>query len=67
MAVVVVGIIATSVMECICELIVLWPIPNAMVEFVKTFVDEDLGIAVGIMYWLDSTSTQYSFARAYLT
>jgi amino acid transporter len=52
--VVVVGIIATSVMECICELVVLWPIPNAMVEYVKTFVDEDLGIAVGIMYWSDS-------------
>jgi yeast amino acid transporter len=38
-------------MECICEMIVLWPIPNAMVEYVKTFVDEDLGTAVGVMYW----------------
>lgn len=50
-AVVVVGIIASAVMECICELVVLWPIPNAMVEYVKSFVDEDLGVAVGIMYW----------------
>ena len=50
-AVVVVGVIATAVMECICELVVLWPIPNAMVEYVKAFVDEDLGTAVGIMYW----------------
>jgi yeast amino acid transporter len=50
-AVVVVGTITTAVMECICELDVLWPVPNAMVQYVKAFVDEDLGIAVGIMYW----------------
>ena len=56
MAVVVVGIVAISVMECICELVILWPIPNAMVEYVKTFVDEDLGVAVGIMYWSGSTT-----------
>lgn len=50
-AVFVVGIVAIAVMECICEMVVLWPVPNAMVEYVKAFVDEDLGIAVGIMYW----------------
>ena len=63
----VVGVIATSVMECICELIVLWPIPNAMVEYVKTFVDEDLGIAVGVMYWLASTPTNSRLAYTDLT
>jgi yeast amino acid transporter len=50
-AVFVVGIIVIAVMEGICELINIWPIPNAMVEFVRSFVDEDLGIAVGILYW----------------
>lgn len=50
-AVFVVGIVATAVMECICELVILWPISNAMVEYVKAFVDEDLGIAVGVMHW----------------
>lgn len=50
-AVAVVGVVAIAVMEGICELIIRWPIPNAMVEFVRSFVDEDLGVAIGIMYW----------------
>lgn len=50
-AVAVVGVVATAVMEGIAEMIIRWPIPNAMVEFVKSFVDEDLGVAIGIMYW----------------
>ena len=50
-AVLVVGVVAISVMECISELVILWPIPNAMVEYVKAFVDEDLGTAIGVMYW----------------
>lgn len=50
-AVFVVGVIVIAVMEGICEFINIWPIPNAMVEFVRSFVDEDLGIAVGILYW----------------
>ncbi|KIX01307.1 uncharacterized protein Z518_09032 [Rhinocladiella mackenziei CBS 650.93] len=50
-AVFVIGIIVIAIMEGICELINIWPIPNAMVEFVRSFVDEDLGIAVGILYW----------------
>jgi hypothetical protein len=32
-------------------LIVMWPIPNAMMEFVAAFVDGDLAIVVGIAYW----------------
>jgi len=47
----VVGLIAFFVMEGICEMIVLWPIPNAMVEFVRTFVDEDLAVVIGVGYW----------------
>jgi len=46
-----VGLVSMFVMEGICEMIVLWPIPNAMVEFVRTFVDEDLAMAIGISYW----------------
>lgn len=48
----VVGFIAFCVMEGVCEMIVLWPIPNAMVEFVRTFVDEDLAVTIGVAYWL---------------
>jgi amino acid transporter len=50
-AFIVVGVVAICVMEGICEMINLWPMPNAMVEFVKTFVDPDLAIVVGVTYW----------------
>ena len=45
------GFVAICVMEGICEMIVLWPISNAMIEFVRAFVDKDLAIVVGIAYW----------------
>ncbi|KAF8533886.1 amino acid permease-domain-containing protein [Trichophaea hybrida] len=38
-------------MEGLSEMIGLWPIPNAMVEFVRAFVDYELGTVVGITYW----------------
>jgi len=46
-----VGSVAIAVMEGICEMIVLWPIPNAMVKFVRAFVDEELAKVVGVGYW----------------
>lgn len=52
-AFIVVGIIAICVMEGICEMIVLWPISNAMIEFVRAFVDPDLAIVVGFTYWYE--------------
>ncbi|KAL4975298.1 amino acid permease-domain-containing protein [Aspergillus desertorum] len=45
------GLLAWTVMQCIGELLALWPISGALVEFVAKFVDEDLGTAVGIAYW----------------
>lgn len=50
-AFVVVGVVAICVIEGICEMINLWPISNAMIEFVRAFVDEDLAIVVGFTYW----------------
>lgn len=47
----VMGLLAWMVMQCIGEMLILWPIPGALVEYVGAFVDEDLGIAVGIAYW----------------
>ena len=46
-----VGLIAICVMEGLSEMIVQWPIPNAMVAFVRDFVDKDLALAIGIAYW----------------
>jgi amino acid permease len=48
-------------MEGIAEMIGHWPIPNAMVEFVKAFVDKDLAIIVGFAYWY--TSPKFRVAR----
>jgi amino acid transporter len=47
----VVGFVAVCVMEGICEMINLWPISNAMIEFVRVFVDPDLAVVVGFTYW----------------
>lgn len=57
----IVGGIACCVMEGICEMIVLWPISNAMVEFVKAFVDKDLGFVVGLTYWVGDSDTTADF------
>ena len=51
LAFVVVGITAICVMECVSELVQMFPTPNAIVEFVRMFVDEDLAWVVGMAYW----------------
>ena len=38
-------------MEGISEFVQLFPAPNAVVEYVKAFVDEDLSWIVGFAYW----------------
>ncbi len=52
------GLISICVSECISELSQQFPAPNAIVEWVKTFVDEDLGWVIGIAYW-------YAFASQF--
>ena len=47
----VVGIVAICVMEGISEMIQMFPTPNALMEFVRAFVDEDLAWVVGVAYW----------------
>ena len=44
-------ILAWGVMQCITEMLSIWPIPGALVEFVRVFVDEDLALTVGVAYW----------------
>lgn len=47
----VMGLLAWLVMQCIGEMLALWPISGALVEYVGVFVDKQLGTAVGIAYW----------------
>jgi len=51
LSVIAIGFVAIFVSECISELSQQFPAPNAIVEYVKTFVDKDLGWVVGIAYW----------------
>jgi len=53
LSVVVIGIVAICVSECIAELTQQFPVYNAIVEYVRVFVDEDLGWVIGIAYWYD--------------
>lgn len=46
-----VGLLAWAVMQCITELLCIWPIPGALNVYVSEFVDVELGIATGIAYW----------------
>ena len=47
----IVGVTAICVMEGISEMIQMFPTPNAIMEFVRVFVDEDLAWVVGVAYW----------------
>ena len=54
-----VGILAWAVMQCITEMLCIWPVPGALSVYVSKFVDEELGIAVGIAYWYVSRKTHF--------
>ncbi|KAK4444116.1 amino acid permease-domain-containing protein [Podospora aff. communis PSN243] len=51
LAFLIVGVLAWAVMQCITELLCIWPVPGAMSVYVSEFVDTELGIAVGVAYW----------------
>ena len=44
-------ILTWAIMQCISEMLAIWPIPGAMIEYVRIFVDEDLALTVGLAYW----------------
>lgn len=51
LAFVVVGLIAWGAMDGLGEMVVFWPVPNPLVQFVQTFVDRELGTVVHFAYW----------------
>ena len=46
-----VSLLVISIMAGIAEMIHHWPISAALVEFVRSFIDDDLAIILGIAYW----------------
>lgn len=47
----IVGVTAICATDGISEMIQMFPTPNAIMEFVRVFVDEDLAWVVGVAYW----------------
>ncbi|KAL8951015.1 MAG: hypothetical protein Q9222_002991 [Ikaeria aurantiellina] len=47
-----VALVIFSVMRCLAEMVSVRPVTAPLIDFPHTFVDEALGFAVGIMYWL---------------
>ncbi|KAF2089024.1 hypothetical protein K490DRAFT_64235 [Saccharata proteae CBS 121410] len=47
----IVGLVACMTMEGISEMVIIWPVPSPMVEFVSHFVDSELAVVVGFAYW----------------
>ena len=45
------GIIVICVGETVAELVQQFPVYNAIVEYVRAFVDEDLSLVIGAAYW----------------
>jgi amino acid transporter len=50
-----VSVTAICVLDGLAEMTIMWPVSNAMVEYVKAFVDRDLAIVVGLAYWFVQT------------
>lgn len=44
------GILAWCVMQCITEMLCIWPLPGALHLYVEEWVDKELGITVGVVY-----------------
>lgn len=49
------SLLAWSIMQCIGEMLIIWPVSNALVLFVREFVDPELGTLVGVAYWLGNS------------
>lgn len=51
LAYVVISIVAICVLEGVSEMIQIFPAPNAIMEYIRAFVDPDLAWVMGVAYW----------------
>jgi amino acid transporter len=58
-----IGLLSWAVMQCITEMLCIWPIPGALSVYVSEFVDHELGITVGVAYWYDSLALRRNISR----
>ena len=47
------GVIITGVMRSLAEMVSVRPLSGALMDYPHTYVDEALGFAVGVTYWLE--------------
>ncbi|OOF99179.1 hypothetical protein ASPCADRAFT_127747 [Aspergillus carbonarius ITEM 5010] len=59
-AALVMSVVVLAVNECMAELTQQFPVYNAIVIYVRKFVDDDLGWVIGIAYW-------YAYAATFAT
>ncbi|PYI31513.1 amino acid transporter [Aspergillus indologenus CBS 114.80] len=59
-AALIMSIVVLSVNACVAEFSQRFPIQNAIVEYVRTFVDDDMGWVIGLAYW-------YAYAASFAT
>jgi amino acid transporter len=58
-----IGLLSWAVMQCVTEMLCIWPIPGALSVYVSEFVDHELGITVGVAYWYDSLALRRDISR----
>ena len=51
LAFVIIGIISICVLEGVSEMVQMFPAPNAIMEYIRAFVDPDLAWVMGVAYW----------------
>ncbi|PWY91789.1 hypothetical protein BO94DRAFT_573608 [Aspergillus sclerotioniger CBS 115572] len=56
-AALVMSVVILSVNECVAELTQQFPVYNAIVIYVRKFVDDDLGWVIGVAYWYAYATT----------
>ncbi|KAH8671490.1 amino acid permease-domain-containing protein [Xylariales sp. PMI_506] len=56
------GFVTSLVMHNVATMLSAWPIAGALIVFVQKFIDHEIGVAVGVLYWL-----AYCFSFAGLT
>ncbi|KAF5230743.1 hypothetical protein FANTH_13735 [Fusarium anthophilum] len=58
------GLLTWAVMQCIAELLCLWPVPGAVPLFVRKFVDKELGDTVGFAALIATSASVLNYWTA---
>lgn len=45
------GLLSFMVMHTLATMLRVWPVRNALMSYVEAFVDKEVGMMVGILYW----------------